>query len=171
MNPLLEKTKNATLDAINPPQLRPVVDKLVSAGEKIMYAPETRDMMIKQLSGDGEPAENVGGGIAKLIGIIYQQSKHTAPMQALIPAATLLMCEGLQFLEDAGEVPIDLPFFEDCTQAMASNVLQLFGVTPEKLQGIIGGQGAEAPPPEPAGPGPQPAPAPTGIIGSAMGGV
>ena len=138
MNPLLEKTKAAILQKADP-RLQPVIQKLVAAGEKIMYSPQTRDMTMKQL-GDGKDPEKIGAGVAKLIGMIYSESKKTAPMQALIPAAVLLMCDGLDFIEQAGAAQITPEFLSQCTMAMGSNVAQLFGATPDKLQGMMGNQ-------------------------------
>lgn len=170
MNEILQKTEDATRQNIKPAQLQPVVEKLVEAGRKIMYSPDTRDMLVDQLSGDGDMAENIGGGIAKLMGILLNQSKGTAPMQALIPAGTILLCEGMQLLEDAGKIKVDLPLFEDCMQAMASNLLQLLGVTPDKIAGMLNGEQAAtalgSAPEQPAAP-----PASGGIIAGATGGM
>lgn len=91
---------------------------------------------------------------------MFNQSKHTIPMPALIPAATILMCEALQFMEDAGAVEVDNEFMSECTKALGSNILQLLKITPERLQSMIdksGGQGMPA------------APAPQSIVSGAQG--
>jgi hypothetical protein len=135
MNPLLQKTTQAVLQKADP-RIRPVIEKLFQAGKKVMYAPQTRQFMVKQL-GDGKDPEAVGAGVAKIIAIIFNQSNKTAPMQALIPAAVLLLMEGLQFLEDAGAIKVNPQSLAQYTQAMGSSVLQMFGVTPDKLQGMV----------------------------------
>ena len=161
MNPLLQQTHDAILKKADP-RLVPVINKLVDAGKQVMYSPKSRDMMMKQL-GDGKDPEAIGAGIAKLIGILYSESKKTAPIQALVPAGVLLMCEGLDFLEQAGAVEVTNDFLSQCTMAMGSNVAQLFGATPDKLQGMMdkakpGGQPAAG----------QPQAAPPGIIAQAQ---
>lgn len=163
MNPLLQQTSDAILKKADP-RLVPVIKKLVDAGKQVMYSPKTRGMMMKQL-GDGKDPEAIGAGIAKLIGILYSESKKTAPIQALVPAGVLLMCEGLDFLEQAGAVKVTPDFLSQCTMAMGSNVAQLFGATPEKLQGLVdqGKQGGQAAPAQPT--------AAPGIIAGAQQGV
>jgi len=166
MNPLLQRTQDAILQKVDP-RLVPVVKKLVDAGKQVMYSEKTRKMTLQQL-GDGKDPEKIGAGIAKLIGILYSESKKTAPIQALVPAGVLLMCEGLDFLEQAGAVKVTPDFLSQCTMAMGSNVAQLFGATPDKLQGMMNqvkqGQGGAAPgSPASAAPAAQP----SGLIAQA----
>lgn len=161
MNPLLQQTSDAILKKADQ-RIVPVIKKLVDAGKQVMYSPKTRGMMMKQL-GDGKDPEAIGAGIAKLIGILYSESKKTAPIQALVPAGVLLMCEGLDFLEQAGAVKVTPDFLSQCTMAMGSNVAQLFGATPDRLQGMMnkvkpGGQETPGQPPT----------APAGIVAQAQ---
>lgn len=159
-NPLLQKTEAATLAKADK-RLRPVIEKIVAAGKKVMYSDGTRQMMMDQLKQGVDP-ENIGAGIAKLMGVLFNQSKNTIPMQAGIPAATILLCEALQFIEDSGKAKVDENLLAESAKAMGSAILQMFGVTPERLQGMMGkAQAAAQPAPE------QPA-APGGIVQGAM---
>lgn len=135
MNPILEKTKAAILQKVDQ-RLVPAIKKTVAAGEKVMYSDQTRQMFIDQLKQGADP-ETIGAGVAKLVGILRNQSKGTLPMEILVPAATILMCEGLQFMEDAGAVKVDAAFLAECTKAMSSSLLQLFKVSPEQIQGFV----------------------------------
>lgn len=157
-NPLLDKTK-AAIYAKADKRLHPVIKKLVAAGQKIMFAEQNQQMMVEQL-GDGSEPERIGAGVAKLIGMVFNESGKKAPMQAMIPAAVVLLCDGLDFIEEAGAAPVTPDFLAECTQAMASNVLQLFGATPEQIQGYIDKAGKGAAPTAQ----PQPAPPPAGIV-------
>ena len=58
-------------------------------------------------------------------------------MKAAIPAATILLCEALDFMEKAGKVQVNPNTLAQAMQALASSLLQLFGVTPDKLQGAL----------------------------------
>jgi hypothetical protein len=178
MNPLLQKTQASILAKVNP-RLVPVVKKLVNAGQQLMYSPQTRHLMQSQLQGHTDDPEAIGAGIAKLLGILYHESRKTAPVQALIPAGMLLLCDGLQFLEDAGMTPVTPEFLAHCTQATGSAILQLLGIKPEQVQQAMsqaqaaqGGAPAAMPPGgAPPTPAAMPAaPAPTGVIGGAMAG-
>jgi hypothetical protein len=162
MNPILEKTRAAILDKAQP-ELRKPIEKTVEAGKKVMYDEKTREMAVKQLSAGSDP-ESIGSAVAKLAAILFNQAKGAMPMQVLIPASTVLLCEALQFLEDAGSVQVTPDLLAECTMAMTSAVLQAFGATTEQIQGYIdkakGGQGA------PAGPTAQTS---AGIVAGAQG--
>jgi hypothetical protein len=161
MNQLLVNTKAAILKKADP-RLVPAINKIVAAGQKVMYADSTRQMLKQQL-GNGKDPETIGAGIAKLAGILYHQSKRQLPPQILIPSAGLLLLEGLQFLEDAGTVKVDANFLAECTKSMGSALAQLFGATPDKLQGMI----TQAQAQKSAQPAAPPA-APPGIIAGAQ---
>jgi len=167
MNPLLQKTESEVMAKINPAQLRPVVKKLVDAGKKIMYADKTRHLIIKELNQPGEETEIVGASVAKLAGLVMTQVKGTVPMQAMVPALMLLLCEGLDFMEKAGKAKVTPEFLAACTKATTSSFLQLLGVTPDRLAALFdhakGGQPAAIPPSTAQ------SPAPKGIIGTAQG--
>jgi len=159
-NPVIEKARASILERVDP-RLKQVVTKVVEAGKKVMYSQQTRDMAIQQMKQGSDP-ETVGAAVTKLAAILFNQSKQTIPMNVLLPATMLLLFEALEFLEEAGTLKVDAQQLAGYTQATASGFLQMLGVTPEKLQGMIG-QGM------PAGPGAaQPAPQPpAGIVGGA----
>lgn len=157
-NPLLQQASQAILAKV-PQQLQPVVLKVVESGKKVMYAPETRAMLEKQLAGPGDPAEKAGAGAAKLFALLFNRSKHTIPMQAGAPAGAMLLCEALDFLEQGHQVEVTPDVLAAATQAYGSNLLQLLGVDPSKLQGMVSPSEAPA----------AAAPAQSGIIATAQG--
>lgn len=136
MNQILENTKAEILKKVDQ-RLQPAVQKAVTAGETVMYAPSTRQDLIAAL-GDGSDPESIGAGIAKLLAVLFNKSQNTMPMEVGIPAAVILLCEALQFIEDSGKAKITPEMLAECTKAMGSAVLQMFGVTPEKLQQMTG---------------------------------
>jgi hypothetical protein len=160
MNELLEKAKAAVLQKADP-RLAPVIEKAVKAGEQVMYAPQARQQLIAAL-GDGSDPESIGAGIAKVLAVMYHKTNNTMPMQVGVPAATILLLEALQFIEDAGKAQVTPEMLAECTKAMGSAVLQMFGVTPDKLQTMFAQQPAAAAPPD--------SPATPGIVAGAQGG-
>jgi hypothetical protein len=162
-NPIIDKARQALLAKIDP-RLTPVVAKVVDAGKQVMYSDQTRDMAIQQLKQGSDP-ESVGAAVAKLAAILFNQSKHTIPMNVLLPATMMLLFEALEFLEEAGTLKIDQEQLAAYCQATGSAFLQMLGVTPEKLQGLIGQAAQNAP----AGPAAEPpaAPQPGGIVAGA----
>lgn len=168
MNPIIEKTKQAVLSNVDT-RLQPVIQKLVEAGKKIMYSDQTRQMVMDQMKQGTDP-ESIGAGVAKLGGLLFVESKRTAPFEALSPAMVLLLMEVLGFLEEAGAVQVTPEFVAQCTQALGSAVLQMVGATPEKLQSMLGdsaaaGQSAQQPPMAK-----RPTSQAAGLVAGAMGG-
>lgn len=174
-NPQLQQVEQAVQGKV-PPELMGAFQRIVTAGLKVMYSPQTRQMLASQLKQQGDPSEIVGQGIAKLMAILYQQSKGTMPMKAAIPAAQVLTCEAIDFAAKAGIMQITNDTIAQTTQEMVSALLQVFGFSQSKVQQFIQAgmehsakngaamptSGAQAP----AGN----APPAGGIVGSAMGG-
>lgn len=131
-NPKLQQVEQA-VQAKVPPDLMNAFDRIVVAGEKIMYSPETRQMLQSQLGKQGDPTEIAGEGVAKLMGIMFKKSKGTMPMKAAVPAAQVLLCEGLDFMEQAGLVQVTDEVIAQATKAMMAYLLQIFGFSKDKV--------------------------------------
>lgn len=142
-NPLLKQAAQA-VEAKVPAELKNTFQRIILAGEKFMYSPKTHEMMMKQMSGPN-PAEAAGEGIAKLFAILFKESKGTLRMEAAIPAMTVLLCEGLDFLEEAGRLKVDESLLAAATEEMGSDILQMLGMTPEKLQKMVAQRGGAQP--------------------------
>lgn len=140
-------------------------DKIVLAGMKIMYSPETSEMMQSQLKKEGDPTENAGEGAAKLFGIMMHESKGTMPMAAAIPAMQVLLCEGLDFMEQAGMIEVTNDIIAESTKSMMGYILQMIGVKKEQMDKYMqaGMQASDAK----SGAAPQ-ATAQPGIVSGAM---
>jgi hypothetical protein len=161
-NPLLVKTEQAVRAKLKPDQAK-AFQKIVTAGLRILDSEQTHQMIAGQLKQQAEPTEIAGSGVAKLMGVMINQSKGTMPMKAGIPAATVLLLEALDRLEELGKIEITNDTLAAAMQSMSSALMQLFGVTPDKLSAMMkakqGGQPQPEAPPEqaPAAPaGPQP---------------
>lgn len=168
---MLGKTQNQLLQSVEqavnqkvPPEKRNAVARIVTAGEKVMYSEQTRKMLQNQLNQPGDPTEVAGEGIAKLIALLFKESRGTMPMDAGMMAAQILLCEGLDFLEQAGRIKVDADVVANATKAMFAYLLQLFGVNQDKL-GQLMQAGASA-----NGQQPPAAEKPAGIVASARGG-
>lgn len=161
-NQLLQKTEQGISEKV-PQNLQDAFQRTITAGLTIMYSPQSNKLMMQQLTKPGDPLQNVGEGAAKLVGLLYRQSGHKMPVSIAAPAAIIFMCEGLDFLEKTGKIQVDNDTIDKATQDTAASVLQLFGVSQDKLHQVIakGQQPAQAPTAAPA--------QSAGIIGSAMG--
>lgn len=135
-NPALQSVEQAVQEKV-PQEMQEAFQRIVTAGEAIMYSPESRESVMQQMNGEGDPAESVGEGVAKLFIILLQKSKGSMPMEAGIPAAQVLLCEGLDFMEKAGKIQATPDIIASATKAMMGYLLQLMGVSQEKLQQLM----------------------------------
>lgn len=168
-NPTLQKIEQA-INAKVDPQLQNAFQRIVAAGLKIMYSPQTRQLLQNQMRQHGEPTEIAGEGVAKLIAIAYKESRGTMPMKAAIPAAQVLLCEALDFMAKAGMIEITNDTIAESTKSMIAYLLQIFGFTQQKIQQFMQ-KGMQYQPPSPGAPNDVKAaqPAAGGILSSAMG--
>lgn len=143
------------------------LDKVVQAGLGTIFSPGGAKLFKEQVTKPGDIVENAAEGAAKLMGHLFEQSKGTMPMDAMVPGGQIVLLNGLDFLEEAGKIKVDNDVVARATKAYSSYILQLLGVTPEKMNQMIKDRqgGASAAP----GPGPTPAPQP-GILNSAAAG-
>jgi hypothetical protein len=157
-NPLLQQTVQQ-IQAKVPPDLMPTFQRIVLAGEKVMYAPQTHAMMVNQLKGNPNQAEAVGEGIAKLFAILLHESKGTLNMKAAMPAMVVLLCDALDFMEQTMGVKVTPQLLAAATKEMGSALLQVMGVTPDKLNQMMAKVQQQQAPAQPGG-----------IVSSATGG-
>lgn len=154
-----------------PAQFRVAVQKIVLAGTKIMYDPQTHHLMVQAIQSDNDPAHAVGMGVTQLVTLMYQQSKGSMPAPAIIPAAILLVCEALDFCEQAKLFPVDNDVVSNAVQVTVAYLMQKMGLTPEKVSALAqqaAGKGGGQPPAPDAGAAPAPAPAPAAPGGGGL---
>jgi len=116
-----------------PAQFRVAVQKIYLAGMKLMFSPETHELMLQQLKGNDFTAQAVARGIAALITLMYRQSKGTMPIPAVVPAAILLACEALDYLEQTGKEQVSSELISDVVQQVVAILLQKVGLTPDDV--------------------------------------
>jgi hypothetical protein len=119
-----------------PPKMRGELDRAVTAGLLIMHSPQSHQLMVKQLTKPGDPSANAGEGAAKLVVLLLNQSRGRVPMPVLVAAGQILLCEGLFFMAQAGQIQINNQTVAMATQEYASTLLQMLGVTPDKMQAM-----------------------------------
>lgn len=162
MNPLLQQAEQDVMAHAHP-GLAPAIQHVVQAGKQLMFGPQTRHMFLKAIA-QVDPTK-VGQSFAGMTVILYAQSGKKIPIQVLIPAGTILLCEGLQVMQETGKVNVDANYLAAAEKAMGEMLLRLFKATPDKINQAAVAAGAK-----PAGQTAQPAPPAqpaAGIIGRA----
>lgn len=167
-NPLLAKTEQAVRAKVPPDQMK-AFEKIIAAGVKVMYSEGMHKLILQQFQSNDNPAEAAGEGAAKLMGILINQSKGTMPMEAGMPASDVILLEILDMLDELGKLKVDKNTLAEAAQSKASALMQLFGITPQKLDQMMA-QAQQKKQPEQAQPAPQQTPQPQqqprGLIGA-----
>jgi hypothetical protein len=179
-NPLLVKTEDQ-ISAKVPPQFQSAYQRIVLAGEKVLYSDQTRQMVLGQLqqAKGQDPATAVGMAVAKLYGVLQSQSQVSLPPKAGIPAITALLCEAMDFAEKANLLKVTPQTLADAMHALSSGLMQMMGVDQNKLALMAQHAQAKNQPPQPAQPTPPavpqpaqpaaPAAPPAGLVAQAQG--
>lgn len=143
-----------------PPPLAGPYQKVVLAGQKIMFS-ETMLPQIQALMKGPDPlGKKIGDGATALLAILIDQSHHTLPPQLLIPAGMEFCTDFAELLRHAGMQVADTDVSTGI-ETMIATVMQKLGVTPDKLAGLAKGQAPQpgAQPAAPQQPAPQAPPA------------
>lgn len=136
-NPLLQQVENG-VKAKLAPQFQNALQRIVLAGLTIMYSPQSHQVVVQQLSKPGNPLVNVAEGAAKLMAQLYKQSRGTIPMQVMIPASVILMCEGMDFLSKSSpQFMITPQTVARCAQDTTEFMLKVLGINQNQLHTVV----------------------------------
>ena len=125
-----------------PPELQPVFERVVIAGQKIMYSEQMKPE-IDKLMAESKPIEQkLAEGVARLMAVVVQQAKNMPP-QVIMPAAIELVYDAADFVQESGLAQVT----DDQKKAAAQYVVVLLakgaGASDEQVMGMFGGQGAQ----------------------------
>lgn len=115
-----------------PPSMQDAYQRIVLAGMKVMFDPQTHKLMLDALDGPGDMPDKLGKGIASLMGLLWQQSNRTMPPQLMIPAGLELLAHAVDFLNKSGQ-QVSNQDFGDATQVFIQTMLEMFHLDPEKV--------------------------------------
>jgi hypothetical protein len=107
--------------------------RVVKAGMKVMFSEQTHDMMIEELSQEGDLGQRAGQAIAGLMLLLYQKSNQTMPGEVIIPAGTYLLSEAADFIEKITGEEVTPDILADAMQVMIDTLCEKFGIPPENL--------------------------------------
>ena len=134
------------LNAKLPPAKQQALERIVVAGMKVMFSPQTHQMMLTELDGQGNMVDKLAQAATKLMIMLYQHSNGTMPGDLLIPAGGVLLAKACEFLNQTGDIVTE-DQFRDALVLMTHMILKVAGAPTNK-----GAAPAAAPvtPPAPA---------------------
>jgi len=127
----------ANMVAVMAPELRDAYERVLVAGKKMMYAPETAEAIQGIILDDQVPMANkLGEGVANLLVMMDNQGNGTIPKDALIPVGVSLMFEAADYMFECGlEVtPEDL---SDGMELMVYSIYEAYNVPAAEVDAII----------------------------------
>ena len=144
------------------PQPTPAIDqgqleKIVMAGQRVMYDPTTRDYFINGLKKQGNPVDVIAEEIVGLMKMLDDKAKGAIPKGIIIPAAIALMIEAAHFASEAKLFNMDRAQLSECSKKIIIVLLKIYGVL-DQIQAKQGGA------PAPAAPVSAPPAAPPGLL-------
>jgi hypothetical protein len=119
------------------PELRDAYERVLVAGKKMMYAPETAEAIHGLILDDAVPMKNkLGEGVANLLVMMDNEGNGTIPKDALVPVGVALMFEAADYMFECGiEVtPEDL---SDGMEMMIYAIFEAYKVPKAEVDGII----------------------------------
>lgn len=116
---------------------RDAYQRIVAAGMKLMYAPETREQLMEGIRSKDPIPKKLAENILGLMLILFQKSTGVPPPGALFPAAVELMGEAAEVLVNAGQ-QVTQEDFHDASILLFTMLGKKLGATDQQLM-----QGAE----------------------------
>ncbi len=118
-----------------PPEMEKPYQKMVLAGMKIMFSPETRSLIVKELAGDpAAMGDKLGVGMVRIMTYIWKESNNTLPPQLIIPVALELLMHAADFVKRAGIAEISDEEIGDAMEKTIFGLMSAFGVDPQQAE-------------------------------------
>lgn len=138
-DPILVKLR-AGVESKLDPSLKEGYQRIVVAGMKLLFSPQTQHLMVDALTQarqSGNVPAGVIQGVTRLMTQLVNESKGKLSVPAAFPAAITLMTYILEFATTALKVPIDNNMVAGMTHGVTMGLLKLFKIDQAKLaQGI-----------------------------------
>lgn len=146
-NPKEQEGFKTTIMNKLPEQLKPAFERVVMAGQRILYSKDMQPEVRQYLDNKQKPmSQNLAEGAVALIGLIQSQAKNLPP-QVLVPAGIELIHDAADFLQGAGK-PVTPEDVSDATAYFVVLMLKQAGGSDQQVQQVMQ-QNAGQPPAQP----------------------
>jgi hypothetical protein len=137
------KVASQLADSI-PKEFQEAFARVVQAGMKVMFSEQTHSLMVEQLQAEGDIAQNIGKGVASLMGLLFEKSNGTMPQEVMIPAGIYLIAKGSEFIEQIAGQEVTPDVIAEATDVFVETLLGSAGVDPQKFRKSFEEGAAEA---------------------------
>ena len=120
------------LSKVVPPEMRDAVDRIVAAGQKIMYSPDMREELMNEVNRDVSMPQKLAEGVVGLVLTLDKQAKGGLPVAAIFPAELELLVEAAGVAKAAGQ-NVSQQDFNDAAMMMAVLTAQKMGAKDEDI--------------------------------------
>lgn len=127
---------------VMPPEMKVAFQKVVLAGKKMLYSPDTREMINEVLNSEAEMGEKLGAGIANLMIMMDNQAQGAIPKDVMIPAGTVLLFDAADALKQSGET-ISSEELGQAYEIMFYNIFAGYGAEPEQVDQVMDKMGQQ----------------------------
>lgn len=116
--------------------------RIVDAGAAVVYDKKLFPQLIKGVEDSENPIETVADGMIGILGILFNQSRRTMPVDTMVSAGMALLIDALDFMEQAGIAKIGNAELAQATKFYINSLLPKLGVTPDQLGQALQGLSA-----------------------------
>ena len=127
----------ANMVKIMSPEMKSAYERVLTAGKKTMYAPETAEAVQGLILDDEVPMKNkLGEGIANLVVMLDNQGNGTIPKDVLIPVGVTLMFEAVDYMYECG-LEATAEELADGLELMVYSIYEAYNIPPEEVDMVI----------------------------------
>lgn len=127
----------ANMVKVMPPQMRDAYQRVVVAGKKMMYAPETAEAIQGIVLDDQVPMPNkLGEGVANLVVMMDNQGNGSIPKDILVPVGVTLMFEAADYLFEVG-MEVTEKDLSDGMELMVYSIFSAYGIPEDEVNKTI----------------------------------
>lgn len=145
MASVLDRTQKQ-IESTIPKELKKIYLAIVANGKKLMWSKETHTTMKEYVKEGVQTEEDVPGvvaaGMRGIVRMLLDSSKTKPDMNepfyaASYPAALVLMCDALEYVEAAKKIEITNDLLADTTKETVAQINTLYGIKKETLDAAM----------------------------------
>ena len=136
------------------PDVKPVYEKALLSGRRLMFSKETAKQNSEFLNGPGPMAKKLADGVVAVVYMLWKRSNQTLNPKVIVPVTFALTLDAFEFIQEANHPEATPETLGQAVEMSTETILQKFGVPPDKIEQFVkknaaaveGGQSAEAGP-------------------------